>query len=219
MSLSVDYMNKLKPEQFLTGPQAGWSYHRGRWSAPYEGIRTVERERGPFGLWVGQHFSDGCIEAKVVPKIACESVSIFICGSATNDELRGYEFAFEPREQRIVLRRHGMNLTTLAEARDSIPSGRALPVKIDATGSRLRLWMGESVDPAIDVTDGEPILAPGHAGIRAWGAPVSIDDLAICVRGQPPVAVRDAAGDSSEQRGLQALCLLLLNLNEVVYID
>src|ERR1041385_5007637 len=49
-SLSVSYMDKLKPEFFLIGPPVGWTYYRGRWSGAYEGIRTVERERGPFAL-------------------------------------------------------------------------------------------------------------------------------------------------------------------------
>ena len=49
-SLSDAYMGKLKAGDFLLGPQTGWNYQRGRWSGSYEGIRTVERDRGPFAL-------------------------------------------------------------------------------------------------------------------------------------------------------------------------
>ena len=109
MSLSVDYLNKLGSDQFLIGPPGRWSYHRGLWSGPYEGIRTMARDRGPFALWTGQLFSNGVLTAKIMLHTACESAGLLIRGSVKDDELRGYEFAFEPREQRVVLRRHMTN--------------------------------------------------------------------------------------------------------------
>src|SRR6185436_12098244 len=34
-SLSVSYMNILKPSEFFLGPGEGWTYYRGRWSGAY----------------------------------------------------------------------------------------------------------------------------------------------------------------------------------------
>src|SRR6185436_7565921 len=39
-ALSKDYFEQLRPSQFLVGPSPGWSYHRGFWAPPYEGIRV-----------------------------------------------------------------------------------------------------------------------------------------------------------------------------------
>lgn len=64
-SLSVSDMDKLKPEQFLVGPAKGWNDQRGRWSAPYESIRTVERDAVPFALAATPACSNGVATANL----------------------------------------------------------------------------------------------------------------------------------------------------------
>jgi hypothetical protein len=218
-SLSVEYMNKLKPEHFLIGPSSGWNYHRGRWSGAYENIRTVDRERGPFALAAASGFSNGVVEAKVFLHTACESAGLLFRASAKDNEAQGYEVVLEPREQRVGLRRHPGELTTLAQVPADIPAARSLPVKIQATNNRIRVWIGDHSSPAIDFTDPKPILAAGQAGVRCWGAAVSIDELVLHPDGAEPVAVRDHELATPERRAREAFCLLLLNLNEVVYVD
>jgi hypothetical protein len=105
-SLSVSYMDKLQPQHFLIGPTTNWSYYRGHWSSAYEGIRTVDRERGPFALSSMPNFSNGVVEAKIVLHTACESAGLLFRASAKENELHGYEVRFEPREHQVVLRRH-----------------------------------------------------------------------------------------------------------------
>ena len=218
-SLSVEYMNKLKPEHFLIGPQSGWSYHRGRWSGAYENIRTVDRERGPFALAVAPGFSNGVVEAKVVLHTACESAGLLFRASAKDHEVQGYEVVLEPREQRIALRRHAGELTTLAQVSADVPTARSLPVKIQTTNDRIRVWLGDNSYPVIDFTDPKPILTAGQVGARSWGAAVSVDDLVLHPDGAAPVAVRDHQLAAPDRRAREAFCLLLLNLNEVVYVD
>ena len=212
-------MNKLKPEHFLIGPSSDWSYHRGRWSGAYEGIRTMERDRGPFALTTTPGFSNGVIEAKAFLHTACESAGLLFRASARDHELHGYEVALEPREQRIVLRRHAGAVTTLAQSVADIATARRLPLKIQATDAHIRVWLGDNAMPVIDFADPKPILASGQAGARAWGAALSIDDLVLRPDGAAPVAIRDHQLAPPERRALQAFCLLLLNLNEVVYVD
>jgi mono/diheme cytochrome c family protein len=218
-SLSVEYMNKLKPEQFLVGSQAGWTYHRGRWSGAYEGIRTMERDRGPFALATTPVFSNGMIEAKFILHTACESAGLMVCASTKDDELRGYEVVLEPREQRIVLRRHEAELLTLTRATADLPTARILPLKVQVTDARIRVWLGDDAKPLIDCNDSKPMLAGGRVGARSWGAALSIDDLVVRPEGAVPVAIRDPELAPPERRALQAFCLLLLNLNEVAYVD
>jgi hypothetical protein len=60
------YQDKLRAEDHFIGPREGWSYHRGAWSKDYEGIRTVDRVRGPFALWTGRELTHGIIQAKLI---------------------------------------------------------------------------------------------------------------------------------------------------------
>jgi len=218
-SLYIDYMGRLRPDQFLIGPKAGWSYHQGRWSAAYESIRSVERDRGPFALTTAASFSNGFVEAKIFLHTACESAGLFFRTTAKDNEAHGYEVALEPREQRIVLRRHTGELTTLAQAPAEVPTARGLPVKIQSADARIRVWLGDNARPAIDFTDPKPLLASGQVGARAWGAALSIDDLVLRPDGAASVVVRDEELAAPERRAREAFCLLLLNLNEVVYVD
>ena len=218
-SLYIDYMGRLRPDQFLIGPQSGWNYHQGRWSAAYESIRSVERDRGPFAFTTAANFSNGFVEAKIFLHTACESAGLFFRATAKNNEAHGYEVALEPREQRIVLRRHAGELTTLAQAPAEIPTARSLPLKIQATDARIRVWLSAHASPVIDFTDPKPLLASGQVGARAWGAALSIDDLVLRPDGAASVVVRDEELAAPERRAREAFCLLLLNLNEVVYVD
>ena len=218
-SLSDGYMGKLKPENFLIGPQAGWSYQRGRWSGGYEGIRSVDRDRGPFALAGATSFSNGIVEAKVTLHTACETAGIAFRASAKENELHGYEVAFEPREQRMILRRHAGELTELARVSASVPTGRSLPVKIHATDTRIRVWLGADSKPVFDVKDSKPILTASQVGVRTLGAALSIDDLVLRPDGAASMVVRDQELAPPERRAREAFCLLLLNLNEVVYVD
>jgi mono/diheme cytochrome c family protein len=218
-SLSVDYMKNLQPEHFLIGPRTGWGYHRGRWSGAYEGIRTVDRERGPFALWTQEAFTNGLIEAKVFLHNACESAGLFLRAVAKENELHGYEVALDPRQRRIALRRHDAEVTTLAEATVTIPTGSAFLLRAEATGSTLRVWLRGQTRPLLEVTDSKPLTAPGQIGVRAWGAALSVDDLRLQVPSGKVITAGEGHSPRPAERALQAFCLLLLNLNEVVYVD
>jgi hypothetical protein len=218
-SLSVSYMDKLRPGQFLIGPAAHWNYHHGRWSAAYEGIRTMERDRGPFALCAAASFPNGVIEAKMFLHTAAESAGLLFRASAMNDEARGYEIVLNPREQRVVLRRHAGDVAVLAQVDARVPTAHAIPLKIQATGPRIRVWLGEAANPVIDFDDPKPVLSAGQVGVRTWGAALSIDDLSLQPDGLPSVAVLDNHLAPPEHRAREAFCLLLLNLNEVVYVD
>jgi hypothetical protein len=232
-SLSVEYLKQLKPDDYLAGPREGWSYHRGTWSAAYEGIRTVERPRGPFALWMGDPFSNGVVEASLVLDRNADFSSLLLRAAAEGDEQRGYEIVFDPRQQRVILRRHRRELATLAETSCVLPTGQPVPVKIEAAGAQLRVWLDRAAEPALDVTDPDPMLGSGRLGIRTWGAALSLDGLAVSTGGKKlqisPVSSPSNASSATkstadarvtaEQKALEGFCLLLFNLNEFVYVD
>jgi hypothetical protein len=219
-SLSVSYMDKLKPEQFLLGPANGWNYQRGRWSAPYESIRTVERDAGPFALAAAPAFSDGVVTANLFLHTANESAGLLFRATTKDQEARGYEVTLEPREQRLSLRRLANEATILAQASTDVPMARSVPLKIEFEGARLRVWIGDSTQVVLDCTDPKPLLSAGQVGVRSWGAALSVDDLVLKPADTgTPLAIRDERLPAPARRAREALCLLLLNLNEVVYVD
>ena len=218
-SLEAEFMARLKPADFLIGPRAGWNYYRGRWAGAYEGIRTMERGRGPFALYAEGRFADGTFETKLMLHKSSELGGLLFRANAEGDLDRGYEVLFDPRQQRVTLRRHDSQVAILAEATARIPTGLSFPVKIEAAGPRLRVWCGEGRQPAIDVTDAQPMTEPGCVGIRTWGSALSLDDLTLRA-GDRIIRIPDAVPeDEARRRALQSFCLLMLNLNEVVYVD
>jgi hypothetical protein len=223
-SLSVEYMNQLKASEFLIGPGQGWSYYRGRWATAYEGIRTVDRQCGPFALWDGERFQDGVIEAKIVLDRASEYGSILFRASADKDEVRGYELILDSRQQRIILRRHQTNIIDLAAATTSLPLAQPIALKIEFVADRVRVWLNGAAQPTIEMCDPTLMNRRGSLGISTWGAPLNIDDLTLITsRGKleirpNPIGIARRA-DTPAQRALQSFCLLLLNLNEVIYVD
>ncbi len=226
-SLSVGYMDQLKPSDFLVGPLNGWTYHRGNWSASYEGISSVERFRGPFALWQGVDFTDGILEADLIMDRAAESASVLFKSHVKGTSQRGYEVCLEPRQHRITLLRQDDKLVTLAHVESSLPVLKNIKLRIECNDSRIRVWMGDNKIPIIDFVDSLPPFGVGKIGVRAWGAPVSFDSLTVRTLDQfYSVKIDDSESltgtrsmSSSQRRGLESLCLLLLNLNEVIYVD
>ncbi|MBL9127166.1 MAG: PSD1 domain-containing protein [Verrucomicrobiales bacterium] len=218
-ALSVDYMAKLSPEHFLSGPATGWTYHRGRWSGAYEGIRSLHRDQGPFALWQGGTLSNGVVEVLLVPHVALESAGLLFRASAKDDVARGYELELEARERRLRLRRHGTNTVDLASAPVGSLPADGLRIRVRLRDDRIEVRCGDDTTPSIDVRDPEPILGAGRFGVRAWGAAASLRDLVVRPDGGPAAIVYDGGLEPPSVRAVHAFCLLLLNLNETVYID
>jgi hypothetical protein len=253
-SLSEGYIKQLQPFHYLAGPREGWDYFRGRWSGAYEGIRTVDRQRGPFALWKGRSFENGLVEARLVLQPSLESASVLLRASAEHDEPRGYEVLFDPRQQRVIIQRHGTNIVRLAEERATLPIGQPIWIAVELAGPRIRVWNKPFVncsasgsaddtprvhlaetqtgEPLIDVTDASPVAGEGWLGVSSSGAAVSVDDLTLhTISGAIQVAPerRDSQFRISqnehrpehcpEPNPWPSFCLLLLNLNEFVYVD
>ena len=220
-ALSTDYFAKLQPAQFLAGPRDGWSYHRGTWAGAYEGIRVVDRQRAPFALWKGATFTDGVIEARLLLPASSEFAGVLLRAAADGDGCRGYEVVFDPRAQRIALRRHAPEPATLAEAGARIPVGKSFPIAIQIVGSQIRVSLHGEPQPVLDVRDDQPIPTAGQIGVRTWGGSLSLDELSLTTPaggGEKRIAVPSGADDPA-RRALKSFCLLLLNLNETIYVD
>ena len=103
-SLYGEFMKQLPASDYLRGPSSGWTYYKGRWSAGYEGIRTLDRDRGPFALWNGKEFSNGIIQATVLLDRAADFGAILFRSKSDGQEQRGGELVLDARRQRLALR-------------------------------------------------------------------------------------------------------------------
>ncbi|MBM3834548.1 MAG: DUF1553 domain-containing protein [Verrucomicrobia bacterium] len=229
-SLNEGYMNRLPPVDMMIGPRASWSYHRGVWGGGYSGIKTLERTRGPFALWAGETVADGIIQARVTLHKASELAGLVFRGQVTNEALHGYDVIVDHRFQRLTLQRHTTNAATLAEVKVPIRVEEACALKIESIGPRIRVWLNGGTGAIIDAIDPKPLLQPGRVGVRACGAAVSIDDLRMQIgdrtidcatssRDAPAALGAVEGGLGPSRRALESFCLLLLNLNEVIYVD
>jgi hypothetical protein len=216
-ALSTDYFPKLTPSQFLNGPSEGWGYYRGVWAPPYESIRVVDRERGPFALWQGGGFKDGTIDAKVTLPGSAELAGLLFRASAEGDESRGYEIVLDPRRQKIALRRHGAKPVVLMETDARLPAGEAFPLHIECTGPRIKVALHGT--PVLDATDSQPTAMDGKVGVRAWGGPLWLDSLTLGSADGSSSIIIPSGNPAPARSALQSLCLLVFNLNEFLYAD
>lgn len=220
-SISVEYFHKLQPTDFLTGPAEGWSYGRGAWTDLGEGIITFDTARGPFVLRDGEPRGDFTFEAQVLLHANSELGSIVYRGVNRDGALRGYELRFEPVRAKVGLYRVGEDVACLAELADASPTGTWRQVKIEQAGRRHRVWLDGAAAPAMDVEDAAPLDERGAMGLRTWGSPLSVTDAYVAVGGERTRI--DLAAEPAEaiakRRALESFCLLMLNLNEFLYVD
>ena len=223
VSLSVGYMEQLPPTKFLIGPKQNWNYYRGRWSASYEGISTVERLRGPFALWQNVDAEDVIVEADLLLDRAADSASLLVRSSGEGTKQRAYEVCLEPRQRQISILRQAEKLEILASIEVRIPLAETIKLRVECVGPRIRIWMDGSEKPLLEAVDSKPLTGSGKVGVRAWGAPVHFDSLTVKT-GQrqfvlEPDRIEASTPSFAERSGLESFCLLLLNLNEVIYVD
>jgi len=235
-SLAQEYMNHLQPGDYLRGPRHGWSYYRGRWSAAYDGIRSMDRQRGPFALHNGPTFENGVVTGTLLLQPGAEFASILLRSVADGDEQRGYEIRFDPRQQRLALLRHATDVTILKEAPATLHAGKPFTLTCSLDGSRIQVWMSAAdsrdsnsnsapVDSAhlvLDCTDPHPVSGAGRFGLRTVGAALNIDHLQLRTTSETVAIDPDQTplpDERIEREAWQSFCLLLLNLNEFIYVD
>ncbi len=208
-SLHSSYLNRLQPLDFLLGPREAWRYGRGKWTGGYEGLMTVDRQRGPFALWQGPAFADGVVQARLTLQNAAEFGTLIVRGTAEGDIFRGYELVLDAREQVVELRRLAADVVRLSEVDRPIETGKPLAVKIELAGPRIRVWL-DSAEPIIDVVDPQPLADQGRLGVRAWGAAMSLDQVQIKALGRTidlattPVSRESQRNTSDAPQGWQS---------------
>jgi hypothetical protein len=223
-ALDERYLAKLGDGDLLSGPAQGWRYGRGAWGGSYEYIVNVDAARGPFALAETSTFADGTLTARLRLHAGAEVGGLILRGGTSGDATAshtGYDVVLDAREQAIALRRHTPDkVTVLSSAPLAVRPQQWYALRVAASGPRLRVWLDGSAEPVLDATDAEPITAAGHPGVRVWGASMDVDGLTVESAGATTV-LAEGVGEAgrAERQALASFCLVLLNLNEFVYVD
>ncbi|MBN8247628.1 MAG: DUF1553 domain-containing protein [Verrucomicrobia bacterium] len=223
-TLSVPFFHALPASRFLQGPDGNWSHFKGCWPRAYEGNQTLESGRGPLALWNGAVITNGTLSVELVPQVACSQIGLlwraWSAASETNGET-GFELVLEPREGRATLRRlEPDRAVELASASGVTLREDRLPVRIAIEADHVAVWFHGQSSPALEVRGLDAGPASGRLGVRAWGSGVSLDRFTWTETGGLPIPLWPARPNTwAAQKALESACLLMLNLNEVAYVD
>ncbi|HEX4148630.1 MAG TPA: DUF1553 domain-containing protein [Pirellulales bacterium] len=213
-------------------PLSGWQYFGGNWSPTAEGDYATGPSPGGKAVWLEPVLADGEVEAEVMLRAAGGDAGLIVrVGQPTAgvDSLTAYNINF--RNSVLRLGKHENNWRLLASTPMNLETGRWHPVRVRLDGPRIRVYVDGARQPQIDFEDPHP-LDSGRVGLRTFNSSFAIRKLKVTTErqqwtadfsNQRPEATASAnarAGASdSRQRALESLCLLILNLNELVYID
>jgi hypothetical protein len=204
----------------------------GKWEATKEGGIRIERPApGSKVVWNELTIGDGTVETEIRPQSGGDVGLLVRVNHARDgvDSLDGYNINLSGN--RLRLGRHQQNWRELT----SVPLEKSTDgwqrLRVVMTGARLQVFVGQSETPAIDFIDPEP-LPSGKIGFRTFGCKAEFRGIKAITDGKTHVpaeinpevedamiAVIGTLPDLTRQRALEAMCLLILNLNEVIYVD
>lgn len=220
-ALKSDYRKLLDYEEYVLGPRESWSYHPGKWVGGYEGIDALDDERVPFMVWTGSKVGDGQLSGKLMLHNATRFGSLLISGGAAGELFEGTEIRFDPGGQRVVVLQHAEDkLEEVTSLPLEMATSRWIDFKLVVKGSSLRLSLGTNQSsPLLDITLPKP-KATTHFGVAVSRGAMSLDDFIIETDEERfEVSNHGLTPTSPELKAIQALCVVLMNTNEFLYID
>ncbi|MCE9632290.1 MAG: DUF1553 domain-containing protein [Planctomycetia bacterium] len=239
-ALVGEYRSRLSAEQILAVAPAGWQVGGGVWGGGYEGGQNLDPLTGPFALWrpsgdsepaagfeAQGRFAEGAVEVELFVRGATELAAVVIRGLVKGEKLTerftGYELAIVPPLKAIELRKAtAKGSQVLASAKRELTPDAWVHVRLETVGGRITATLDRESTPILTAEDPEPLDRPGHVGLRTWGA--SLDARQVVARpvGGDPVRIDPAQPPTPAEAAARAerdLCLLILNLNEMLYVD
>jgi hypothetical protein len=162
-----------------------------------------------------------------------EQVMLLVRAENDGDAWRGAAVLLDPRRQAVELRASPQG-PPLARVMGRLPAGRWLDFQLTVRDRELAFSWSESPGPGAPLPDGSapkgepsfvrtdqlepPSATLGRMGISTWGGPLQLERWEVESRGATHRVVEVTAG-WERRRALVALCQVLLNSNELLYID
>ncbi|WP_437230585.1 DUF1553 domain-containing protein [Planctomicrobium sp. SH661] len=214
-------------------PASAWTEFESDWVATPAGtIKPTVPNAGGKLIWNSVDFTDGVIEADVQINGGGDGG---ILARVTNphpgiDAVTCYNINLT--QTHLRLGKHQDNWEQLVFVPHELPADRWSHVRADFEGPRVRIFVDHAAVPLIDFTDPQPLPA-GKIGLRTFQCPVEFRDVTVVTQNVThkmdpatlptgslaEISVTGTKPDDSSQRALEALCLLILNLNEMIYVE
>ena len=204
---------------------AGWSYYGGDWSLRDDGGYQVEPSPGAKAIWNDPLLADGTVECEVCLLSGGDAGLVLRVTDPRDgvDALTAYNINFAPN--RLRLGKHQNNWRELKGVPIDLPVEVWKKVRVQLTGNRIQITVGEADQPQLDYEDPEPLPA-GRVGFRTFQMKsafrqlkLQTGDKAWVAELNPAQLPPEAAENVAYERALASFCKLVLNLNEFVYID
>jgi hypothetical protein len=212
-------------------PLAGWEYFGGRWSQTDDDGYTVEPSPGAKAIWNEPALGDGEVTAQVMLRSQQGDAGLVLRVNRPTsgvDALVAYNINL--RAGGLRLGKHDNNWRSLVNVPMKVELDRWHNVRVSLDSGRIRIWLDGAREPQIDFTDDEPLPA-GAVGMRTFNSHCAFRNLEIKTgertwqadfRSSSNATTSSSMSKerkSPERRALEALCLLIFNLNEFVYVD
>ncbi len=222
-TLSTPYFQSLPADRFVLPPGPGWQSHKGWWPREYEGNKALEAGRGPYVLRTDVAGVEGEFTADLIPQVSCTQFGLLwrvIPGAKPGEPETGLELVVEPRDGRARIRRlTAQGEETLARGENLPLQGDRIPLRLELTRDRCRVFLNGSKEPTLEASLPATAPATGGLGLRAWGAAASLDHARWSSGGSEAPLWTRHPGDWARRKALESVCRMVLNLNEVAYVD
>jgi hypothetical protein len=211
----IYFLGKLEGQDVLSGPREGWLYLKGRWGDQYNNTLAPDALQGPAALWTQVAFQDGEVTARIRLRAGSPFGSLLLRAQPTGEAVSGLEVRLEAEPGRVRLLEHdGESAQVLAEAEAAVGTETWHELRVTASGTSVSVALdGADVLPA---TTAE-VTQAGRLGVRTGLAGLELDRLVLRAGGGE--SVLEAPPQRPQDRALEAFALLVLNLNEFVYVD
>ncbi len=222
-TLSTPYFQALPADRFVLPPGPGWQSHKGWWPREYEGNKALEAGRGPFVLRTDVTPVEGEFRADLIPQVSCTQVGVLwrvVPGAKPGEPETGFELVIEPREGRARIRRlTPQGEETLARGENLPLQGDRIPLRLHLTRDHCRVFLDGAAEPTLQAFLPGTAPTTGGLGLRAWGAAASLDHARWTDGGSDVPLWSRHPDDWAKRRALESVCRMVLNLNEVAYVD
>ena len=215
----VYFLARLEGADVLSGPRDGWLYLKGRWGDQYNNTQAPDPLEGPAALCTQLVFQDGELTARLRLRGGSRFGSVLLRAVPHEDTLAGLEVRLDADTGKLrVIEHDGESAKVVAEAPVSLSAGDGAwhELKIAARGPQLAVTLDGAAAPVLQVPQ-TALTGTGRVGIATWGEGLELERLVV--RAGSDETVLRAPAQRPEDRALEALALIVLNLNEFVYVD
>ncbi|PRY20541.1 glycoside hydrolase family 43 protein [Pseudosporangium ferrugineum] len=164
-------------DNFADGDAVGWRTYGSTWSAAGGAYRATASAGGK--ALQDTNFGDLTYDADVTIDSGTGDAGVVFRASQPavgTDSYRGY-YAGLTTAGRVILGRADNNWRLLASTPMTVTRGTRYHLRVQATGSTIKVYVGSSTTPRLTVTD--PTFTTGTTGVRVFHTAATFDNVAV----------------------------------------